>query len=131
LAKRFADEQERLAKMEEDERLRMKALREGVETTTDTVSTGFVRVVKKKSDEVTIPSAEEIAEKTEKGEKKIEKKESDQMVEDLDLPTRTKNALVNAGLTKVSDLSGKSEKEIAEIKGVSAASAKLVVEVIK
>jgi small subunit ribosomal protein S2 len=103
LAKQYAEQKERDAKMEEEDRERMKALREGkIAETKGTV----VRVVKKDiSGE--IAAAEEA--------KKIVDSKS---VEDLGLSARVVKALADSGIKSVSDLSGKTKEDLIEIKGV-------------
>ena len=103
LAKQYAEQKERSARMEEEDRERMKSLREGkVAESKGTV----VRVVKKDiSGE--IAAAEEA--------KKIVDSKS---VEDLGLSVRIVKALAENGIKNVSDLSGKTKEDLVEIKGV-------------
>jgi small subunit ribosomal protein S2 len=103
LAKQYADTKEREAKMAEEDRERMKALREGkVAESKGTV----VRVVKKDiSGE--IAAAEEA--------KKIVDSKS---IEDLGLSARIVKSLADNGIKSVSDLSGKTKEDLMEIKGV-------------
>ena len=103
LAKQYAEQKERSARMEEEDRERMKSLREGkVAESKGTV----VRVVKKDiSGE--IAAAEEA--------KKIVDSKS---IEDLGLSVRIVKALAENGIKNVSDLSGKTKEDLVEIKGV-------------
>lgn len=103
LAKQYAEQKERNAKMEEEDRERMKALREGkIAETKGTV----VRVVKKDiSGEI---AAAEAA-------KKVVDSKS---IEDLGLSARVVKALADNGIKSVSDLSGKTKEDLMEIKGV-------------
>lgn len=110
----YEKEVERKAKMEEDERNRMKALREG-----KAVEKGVVRVVKKeKNIEADIEAAEEV------------KNNSKDIVE-LGLTARTEKALMEAGLKKVEDIKGKDEKELLEIKGVGAKAVEEILKAVK
>ncbi len=103
LAKQYAESKEREAKMAEEDRERMKALREGkIAETKGTV----VRVVKKDiSGEI---AAAEAA-------KKVVDSKS---IEDLGLSARVVKSLADNGIKSVSDLSGKTKEELMEIKGV-------------
>ena len=99
----FLEKKEREEKMADEERERMKALREGkIAESKGTV----VRVVKK---DITadIVAAEEA------------KKEADsRQIEDLGLSARVEKALQEAGIKTISDLSGKNEKDLQGIKGI-------------
>jgi len=103
LAKQYAESKEREAKMAEEDRERMKALREGkIAETKGTV----VRVVKKDiSGEI---AAAEAA-------KKVVDSKS---IEDLGLSARVVKSLADNGIKSVSDLSGKTKEDLMEIKGV-------------
>jgi hypothetical protein len=119
LREEYKAEQERQARMEEQERLRMKALREGKVTKKGT--TGVVRVVKKeKNIEDDIKAAEAV--KAEKDAKSIE---------ELELSTRTENALKEEGIKNVEGLSGKKKEDLMEIKGIGEKSAEEILEAIK
>ncbi len=115
----YLAEEERTARMEEQERLRMKAMREGAEIKTG--GTGVVRVVKKEKDiEEDIKAAEAVkAQKDATG------------IEELKLSTRTENALKEAGIKNLEGLSGKKKEELMEIKGVGEKSAEEILEAIK
>lgn len=115
----YEAEQERQARMEEQERLRMKAMREGKVSKKGT--TGVVRVVKKeKNIEEDIKAAEAVkAEKDAKG------------IEELELSTRTENALKDAGIKNVVGLTGKGKEELKEIKGIGEKSAEEILGAIK
>ncbi len=103
MSRNFLEKKEREEKMANEERERMKALREGkIAESKGTV----VRVVKK---DITadIVAAEEA------------KKEADsKQIEDLGLSTRILKALKEEGINTISDLSGKNEKSLQEIKGI-------------
>lgn len=112
-------EEERTARMEEDERRRMKALREGTVSKSNT--TGVVRVVKKeKNIEEDIKAAEAV---------KAQKDATS--IEELKLGTRTENALKDAGITNLEGLTGKSKKELMDIKGIGEKAAEQILEAIK
>jgi len=112
-------EQGRKARMEEQERLRMKAMREGKETKKGT--TGVVRVVKKeKNIEDDIKAAEAVkAQKDATG------------IDELKLSTRTENALKEAGITNIEGLSGKKKDDLKKIKGIGEKSAEEILDAIK
>jgi len=115
----YEAEQERKARMEEQERLRMKAMREG--KVTKKGSTGVVRVVKKeKNIEDDIKAAEAV--KAQKDAKSIE---------ELKLSTRTENALKEAGIKTVQGISGKNKEELKEISGIGEKSAEEILKAIK
>lgn len=102
---RYEQEKERQEKMEEDERLRMKAMREGKVTAQ---TTGVVRVLKKeKNIEEDFAAAEAV--KAENNSKKIE---------DLGLSVKVEKALKEAGLNTIDDIVGKDKKELLAIKGI-------------
>ena len=112
-------EEERQARMQEQERLRMKAMREGGEIKHG--GTGVVRVVKKeKNIEDDIKAAEAV---------KAQKDATS--IEELKLSTRTENALKDSGIKNVEGLSGKSKDDLMEIKGVGEKSAEEILEAIK
>jgi len=119
LKEQFLAEQEREARMEEQERLRMKAMREGGEIKTG--STGIVRVVKKEKDiEEDIKAAEAVkAQKDATG------------IEELKLSTRTENALKEAGIKNLEGLSGKNKKDLMKVKGIGEKSVKEILKAIK
>jgi len=113
LAKQYAEQKERNARMEEEDRERMKALRDGkVAESKGTV----VRVVKK-------DISGEIA-AAEEAKKMVDSKS----VEDLGLSARVVKALAENGIKSVSDLSGKTKEDLMEIKGVGE---KAAVEILK
>ncbi len=119
LREEYLAEEERKARMEEQERRRMKAMREG--KVTKEGSTGVVRVVKKeKNIEDDIKAAEAV--KAQKDATKIE---------ELKLSTRTENALKDAGIKNVEGLSGKKKEELKEIKGIGEKSAEEILDAIK
>jgi small subunit ribosomal protein S2 len=119
LREEYLAEQERQARMEEEERLRMKALREGEISRKG--STGVVRVVKKEKDiEEDIKAAEAV--KAQKDATSIEK---------LNLDTRVENALKEAGIKNIEGLSGKSKEDLKNIKGIGEKSAEQILKAIK
>lgn len=119
LREEFLAEEERQARMEEQERLRMKAMREGGEIKQG--STGVVRVVKKeKNIEDDIKAAEAV---------KAQKDATS--IEELKLSTRTENALKDSGIKNVEGLSGKNKEDLKEIKGIGEKSAEEILEAIK
>lgn len=115
-SKQYADEKARQAKMEEEDRERMRALREGkVAETKGTV----VRVVKKDIS-AEIAAAEEV------------KKQADsKSIEDLGLSARTVKALNEGGIKTVSDLSGKTKEDLVEIKGIGEKAAADILKALK
>jgi len=112
----YIEKKEREEKMEEEERERMKALRDGkVAESKGTV----VRVVKK---DITadIVAAEEA------------KKESDaRQIEDLGLSVRIVKALKEAEINTISDLSGKNQKDLQDIKGIGEKAASEILKSLK
>ena len=115
---RFEQEKEREEKMEEEERLRMKAMREGK---VSTATTGVVRVLKReKNIEEDFAAAEAV--KAENNSKKIE---------DLGLSARIEKALKTAGLNTVDDLVGKSKEELLEVNGVGEKAVEDILKAIK
>jgi small subunit ribosomal protein S2 len=119
LREEYLAEQERQARMEEEERRRMKALREGEISRKG--STGVVRVVKKEKDiEEDIKAAEAV--KAQKDATSIEK---------LNLDTRVENALKKAGIKNIEGLSGKSKEDLKNIKGIGEKSAEQILKAIK
>jgi small subunit ribosomal protein S2 len=115
---RYEQEKERQAKMEEDERLRMKAMREGKLTTQ---TTGVVRVLKKeKNIEEDFAAAEAV--KAEVSSKRIE---------DLGLSTRVEKALKEAGVNTVDDIAGKDKEELLSIKGIGEKAVEEILKAIK
>lgn len=110
----YEKEIERKAKMEEDERQRIKDLREG-----KSVDKGVVRVVKKeKNIEADIEAAEEV------------KNNSKDIVE-LGLSTRTEKALEEAGIKKLEDIKTKNKEELLNIKGIGEKAVEEILSVIK
>lgn len=103
MSRNFLEKKEREERMANEDRERMKALREGkIAESKGTV----VRVVKK---DITadIVAAEEA------------KKEADsRQIEDLGLSARVVKALTESGIKTISDLSGKNEKDLEGIKGI-------------
>jgi small subunit ribosomal protein S2 len=119
LREEYIAEQERKARMEEEERRRMKALREGEISRKGT--TGVVRVVKKeKNIEDDIKAAEAV---------KAQKDATN--IEELKLDTRVENALKEAGIKNVEGLSGKKKEDLKDIKGIGEKSADQILDAIK
>jgi DNA-directed RNA polymerase subunit alpha len=105
--------------MEQQERERMKALREGK---VDAKKVGsVVRVVKKeKNIEDEVKEAE-----------KVKNSADSKSIEELELSTRTENALKDAKIKTVGQLKKLSEEEMKDIKGVGAKSVEEIQEAIK
>ena len=117
MAKAYREEKERKEKMAELERMRLKALRDGDTTKTQTGS--VVRVVKKQQNiEADVEAAEKV-------------KEESKSILDLGLSARTENALKEAGIETVKDLESKSEEELLDIKGVGAKAVEDIQKAIK
>jgi DNA-directed RNA polymerase alpha subunit len=97
----------------------MKALREG--KTSSKGTSGVVRVVKKeKNIEDDIKAAEAV---------KAQKDATS--IEELNLGTRTENALKDAGIKNIEGLSGKKKEDLMEISGIGEKSAEEILEAIK
>lgn len=118
LKAKFLNEKERQEKMEEEDRLRMRAMREGK---ADVQTTGVVRVVKKeKNIEEEYAAAEAV------------KAESDsRKIEDLGLSVRIQKALNDAGIKTVQGLIGKTKEDLIEIKGIGEKAAEEILKAIK
>ncbi len=119
MKKQYEEEKERKERMEQQERERMKALREGK---VDAKKVGsVVRVVKKeKNIEDEVKEAEKVKESAES-----------KPIEELELSTRTENALKDAKIKTVGHLKKLSEEEMKDIKGVGAKSVEEIQEAIK
>ncbi len=118
LKAKYLEERERQEKMEEEDRLRMKAMREGK---TDVQTSGVVRVVKReKNIEEEYAAAEAV--KAESNSRKIS---------DLGVSARVEKALGEAGITTVENLSGKSKDELISIKGIGEKAAEEILKSIK
>jgi len=118
LQTRYIEEKERQERMGEEERLRMKAMREGK---TDVQTTGVVRVVKReKNIEEEFAAAEAV--KAESNSRKIE---------DLGLSVRIEKALKESGIETVEDLSGKTKEDLKDIKGVGEKAVEEILKAIK
>ena len=110
----YITETERKAKMEEDERKRIKDLRDG-----KSVEKGVVRVVKKeKNIEADIVAAEEV-------------KENSKSISDLGLSARVEKALVSAGMTKLEDIKDRKKEDLLTIKGIGEKAAEEILKIIK
>lgn len=106
LEKEANEEKERIAKMEEEDRERMKALREGKISSANTSS--VVRVVKKEKDiDAEIKKAEEVKEKEDK-----------KGMDDLGLSARVVKALNDAGLKSVPAIKKMTKEELIAVKGI-------------
>jgi len=106
LQKEANEEKERIAKMEEEDRERMKALREGKISSANSAS--VVRVVKKEKDiDAEIKKAEEVKEKEDK-----------KGMDDLGLSARVVKALNEAGLKSVPAIKKLTKEELIAIKGI-------------
>ncbi len=106
LEKEANEEKERIAKMEEEDRERMKALREGKISSANTSS--VVRVVKKEKDiDAEIKKAEEVKEKEDK-----------KGMDDLGLSARVIKALNDAGLKSVPAIKKMTKEELMAVKGI-------------
>lgn len=119
LAKDAQEEKERQAKMEAEDRERMKALREG--KVSASASASVIRVVKKEKDiDAEIKKAEEVKEKEDK-----------KGMDDLGLSARIVKALEEAGIKSVSALKKMSKDELLEIKGIGEKAVKDIQKAIK
>ena len=119
LAKDAQEEKERQAKMEAEDRERMKALREG--KVSAGASASVIRVVKKEKDiDAEIKKAEEVKEKEDK-----------KGMDDLGLSARIVKALDEAGIKSVSALKKMSKDELLEIKGIGEKAVKDIQKAIK
>lgn len=119
LAKDAQEEKERQVKMEEEDRERMKALREG--KVSASASASVIRVVKKEKDiDAEIKKAEEVKEKEDK-----------KGMDDLGLSARIVKALDEAGIKSVSALKKMSKDELLEIKGIGEKAVKDIQKAIK
>jgi small subunit ribosomal protein S2 len=128
LRNEYQKEKERQEKMEEEDRLRMKALREGK---ISAATTGVVRVLKKEKNlDEEFDAAEAVKEKEQKKEEKKKKVES-KKIEDMKFSTRVENALKDAGFKKIDELKGKSKDDLLEISGIGDKSADEILESIK
>jgi len=119
LAKDAQEEKERRAKMEAEDRERMKALREG--KVSASASASVIRVVKKEKDiDAEIKKAEEVKEKEDK-----------KGMDDLGLSARIVKALEEAGIKSVTALKKMSKDELLEIKGIGEKAVKDIQKAIK
>jgi small subunit ribosomal protein S2 len=117
MKREYEEEKARRERMEEQERERMRALREGKISVKEAGS--VVRVVKKKKNiEADVKAAEKV-------------KESTKGIEELELSTRTENALKDAKVKTVSELKKMSEEDLKEIKGIGPKSVEEIQEAVK
>jgi DNA-directed RNA polymerase alpha subunit len=115
LQAKYIEEKEREEKMEEEDRLRMKAMREGKE---DVQTTGVVRVVKREKNlEEDFAAAEA-----------VKAVSNSRKIEDLGLSARVEKALHEVGIDTVEDLSGKNKEDLMGLKGIGE---KAVEEILK
>ncbi|MHC1716697.1 MAG: 30S ribosomal protein S2 [Candidatus Dojkabacteria bacterium] len=119
LAKDFADEKERQARMEEEDRERMKSLREG-KIKSESVGS-VVRVVKKEKD---IDAEIEAAEKA-------KQEEESKGLEGLGLSTRILKLLKDAGIESLPKLKSSSKKELLSVKGIGEKAAEEILKSVK
>ena len=117
--KDFEEEKMRMAKMEEEERERMKALREGKIKAENTGS--VVRVVKKEKD---ISAEIEAAEK-------VKEEEDNKGLEDLGLSSRIVKALLDAGIATVAKVKSTPKEELLSVKGIGAKAVDEILKAIK
>lgn len=118
LQAQYLAEKERQEKMAEEDRLRIKALREGK---TSSVSAGVVRVVKK----------EKNIEKDFEAAKAVQAESNSRKIEDLGLSARIEKSLKEAGFNTVEDLSGKSKEDLLTVKGLGEKSIDDILKAIK
>lgn len=118
LGREYIERKERQEKMEQEDRERMKALREGkVSVSKGTV----VRVVKKEKD---------ITEDIKKAEE-VKMANDSKSIDDLGLSARIVKALKEAGINTVVDLSSKKKEELIEIKGIGEKAVNDILKAIK
>lgn len=118
LKAKYISEKERQEKMEEEERLRMRAMREGK---AEVQTTGVVRVVKKeKNIEEEYAAAEAV--KAEANSRRIE---------DLGLSARVEKSLLSSGIETVESLAGKTKEDLTSIKGIGDKAAEEILKAIK
>jgi small subunit ribosomal protein S2 len=118
LNRKYVEERDRREKMEEEDRLRMKAMREGKE---DVPTTGVVRVVKKEKNIDEDYAAAEA----------VKAQANSRKIEDLGLSARIEKSLKNGGFSKVEDISGKNKEELVSIKGIGDKAAEEILKSIK
>jgi small subunit ribosomal protein S2 len=118
LEQKFLSERERQEKMEEEDRLRMKAMREG---RADVQTSGVVRVVKREKNLDEDYAAAEA----------VKAQVNSRKIEDLGLSARIEKALKEAGISTVEDLSGRSREDLISIKGVGEKAADDIVKSLK
>lgn len=119
LTKDAQEEKERQAKMEEEDRERMKALREG--KVSGSTSASVIRVVKKEKDiDAEIKKAEEVKEKEDK-----------KGMNDLGLSARVVKSLEESGIKSVAALKKMSKDELLALKGIGEKAVKDIQKAIK
>ncbi len=115
---KYEEERLREEKMEEDERMRMKAMREGKESI---ATTGVVRVLKKEKNlDEEFAAAEAVKAET-----------NSRQITELGLVARIEKVLEEAGFKTVDDLVGKDKSELLEIKGIGEKAVEDILKAIK
>ncbi|MDD4382115.1 MAG: 30S ribosomal protein S2 [Candidatus Dojkabacteria bacterium] len=118
LGREYIERKEREEKMEQEDRERMKALREGkVAVAKGTV----VRVVKKEKD---------LTEDIKKAEE-VKMANDSKSIDDLGLSARIVKALKEAGIKTLVDITGKKKEQLIEIKGIGEKAADDILKAIK
>lgn len=118
LGRDYIERKEREEKMEQEDRERMKALREGkVSVSKGTV----VRVVKKEKD---------ITEDIKKAEE-VKMANDSKNIDDLGLSARVVKALKEASINTLADITGKKKEQLMEIKGIGEKAANDILKAIK
>jgi small subunit ribosomal protein S2 len=118
LHREYLERKERTEKMEQEDRERMKALREGkIAEAKGTV----VRVVKREKDmNEEIKKAEE-----------VKMANDSKNIDDLGLSARIVKALKEGGMNTIIDISGKSKEQLMELKGIGEKAANDILKAIK
>lgn len=115
---KYEEERLREEKMEEDERMRMKAMREGKESI---ATTGVVRVLKREKNlDEEFAAAEAVKAET-----------NSRQITELGLVARIEKVLGEAGFKTVDDLVGKDKSELLEIKGIGEKAVEDILKAIK
>lgn len=119
LSRDYAEEKERQARMENEDRERMKSLRDGKVSTSSMSS--VVRVVKKEKD---INAEIEAAEK-------VMKEAESRLIEDLGLSARIIKSLNEAGIHTIGELKHFPSEELVTVKGIGVKAADDIVNSLK
>ncbi len=118
LGREYIERKEREERMEQEDRERMKALREGkVAEAKGTV----VRVVKKEKD---------LSEDIKKAEE-VKMANDSKSIDDLGLSARIVKALKEAGINTLADITGKKKEQLIELKGIGEKAADDILKAIK